>query len=98
MEPNADHVRWLTDSIPALRLRALELTSNDHAGADDLVQNTLARWWERPPERVTSTTLKRWLRTVMYHAAVDSVRRRTDEDMTLPGAREVQFVMVELLD
>ena len=84
-------MRWLVDSIPALRLRALELTSHDHAGADDLLQNTLARWWERPPQRVTSTTLKRWLRTVMYHAAVDSFRRRTDEDLTLPGPREEAF-------
>jgi RNA polymerase sigma-70 factor (ECF subfamily) len=69
----------LVDLIPRLRRYARALV-NDHASADDLVQDTLERAWAKLHLYRRGTDLRAWLFTVMHNVHVNKVRsaRATD--------------------
>lgn len=63
------------EHIPRLRRYARALTG-DRAHADDLVQDTLARAWEKLSFWQRDTNLRSWLFTILHNLYVNDVRRR----------------------
>ena len=104
--PHAD----LVAAIPRLRRYARVLTANT-TRADDLVQDTLARAWEKRRLWASGTDLRAWLFTIMHNVFVNQAalaqrdRRLVSLD-TDEGSAEVwqipvqarQFAHVELLE
>jgi RNA polymerase sigma-70 factor (ECF subfamily) len=104
--PNPD----LVAALPRLRRYARVLTG-DVNRADDLVQDTLARAWEKRRLWHVGSDLRAWLFTIMHnvHANQFSLRRRRLLEVSLDGdegttcAREIpvqarQFDRVELAE
>src|SRR6478672_3180694 len=60
----------LVAAIPRLRRYARVLTANG-ARADDLVQDTLARAWEKRRLWAAGTDLRAWLFTIMHNVFVN---------------------------
>src|SRR3954454_25256820 len=77
----------LVAAIPRLRRYARVLTG-DAARADDLVQETLARGWEKRRLWAAGTDLRAWLFTIMHnvfvnqraHARRDAQRLSLDDE------------------
>ena len=67
------------EHIPRLRRYARALTS-DRAQADDLVQECLARAWEKLSLWQRGTDLRAWLFTVMHNVHVNRVRASRPTD------------------
>ena len=87
VSPGADQVRWVSELRPKLLQRAFELRGNQ-ADADELVQDTLLRWWEEPPRARSRTQFLHWLRSVMYSAVVKRWRAPAlSADLELPTGR-----------
>ena len=61
--------------IPALRRYAFALTQ-DHAGADDLVQDTLERAITRWVLRSADPDLRAWLFAILHNRFIDMQRSR----------------------
>jgi RNA polymerase sigma-70 factor, ECF subfamily len=74
----------LLAALPRLRRYARVLTGDLHR-ADDLVQDTLARAWEKRRLWQTGSDLRAWLFTIMHnvHANQHSVRRREQAESSL---------------
>ena len=60
----------LLGAIPSLRAFAVSLTQNSDR-ADDLVQETLARGWEKRRLWAAGTDLRAWLFTIMHNVFVN---------------------------
>ncbi len=60
----------------------VQRTVRDPVLAEDVVQTTFVRAWERPPQRDGSHNLKAWLFTVARNAALDELRKRSRETQT----------------
>ena len=104
--PEAD----LLAALPRLRRYARVLTGDSNR-AEDLVQDTLARAWEKRELWRAGSDLRAWLFTIMHNVHVNqfSVRRRELAETSLdvedgPGAgweppvRATQSVRVELAE
>jgi RNA polymerase sigma-70 factor (ECF subfamily) len=78
--PNPD----LLAAIPRLRRYARVLTGDPHR-ADDLVQDTLARAWEKRRLWQAGTDLRAWLFTIMHNVHVNqwALRRRESAQVSL---------------
>ena len=100
----------LLAAIPRLRRYARVLTG-DAARADDLVQETLARGWEKRRLWVAGTDLRAWLFTIMHNVFVnqrtmavrDAQNVSLDDDGDGSGAWQVpvnppQQAHVELIE
>jgi RNA polymerase sigma-70 factor (ECF subfamily) len=100
----------LISALPRLRRYARVLTG-DFARADDLVQDTLARAWEKRRLWRTGSDLRAWLFTIMHNVYVNqrSMRRRENAESSLdsdqgPAAgweipvRATQAVRIELAE
>jgi RNA polymerase sigma-70 factor (ECF subfamily) len=76
----------LVAAIPRLRRYARVLTG-DGTRADDLVQDTLARAWEKRRLWQAGSDLRAWLFTVMHnvHANQAALRRREAGNVSLDG-------------
>jgi len=61
--------------IPRLRRYARALTG-DRFWADDLVQESLARGWEKRAQWQTGSDLRAWLFAILHNLYVNDVRRR----------------------
>ncbi len=74
----------LVAAIPRLRRYARVLTG-DASRADDLVQETLARGWEKRRLWAAGTDLRAWLFTIMHNLFVNqrATRRRDAEQPSL---------------
>ena len=72
----------LVAAIPRLRRYARVLTG-DATRADDLVQDTLARAWEKRRLWQTGTDLRAWLFTVMHNVHVNQLALRRREAATV---------------
>lgn len=108
-EPAALPHPELVAAIPRLRRYARVLTG-DVTRADDLVQDTLARAWEKRRLWQTGSDLRAWLFTIMHnvyvnqiaHAARDAAHLSIDADPTNPAwqlpVRANQLDRVELLE
>jgi RNA polymerase sigma-70 factor (ECF subfamily) len=77
----------LVAAIPRLRRYARVLTG-DTSRADDLVQDTLARAWEKRALWQAGTDLRAWLFTVMHNLFVNqrALARRDAANVSLDGA------------
>lgn len=103
--PHAD----LIAAIPRLRRYARVLTG-EVTRADDLVQDTLARGWEKRALWQAGTDLRAWLFTIMHNVFVNqrALARRDARNVSLDddesGAgwqvpvQATQFTRVELLE
>src|SRR5947199_5866910 len=99
----------LLAAIPRLRRYARVLTG-ETTRADDLVQETLARAWEKRRLWAAGTDLRAWLFTIMRNVFVNqrALARRDAQNVSLDGddngvARELsvrpnQQVRVELIE
>ena len=65
------------DCRPALVKHALRLCNGNLAAAEDLVQDTYVRWWERPPRCRKAIKVKGWLMIVMRNLFMARFRRPT---------------------
>jgi RNA polymerase sigma-70 factor (ECF subfamily) len=72
--PSAD----LLAAVPKLRRYARVLTGDTHR-ADDLVQDTLARAWEKRSLWQAGSDLRAWLFTIMHNLHVNQFARRRYE-------------------
>ena len=74
----------LISALPRLRRYARVLTG-DFARADDLVQDTLARAWEKRRLWKAGSDLRAWLFTIMHNVYVNqrSMRRRESAESSL---------------
>ena len=77
----------LVAAIPRLRRYARVLTG-EASRADDLVQDTLARAWEKRALWQAGTDLRAWLFTVMHNVFVNqrALARRDAANVSLDGA------------
>jgi len=72
----------LLAAIPRLRRYARVLT-RDATGADDLVQDTLARAWEKRRLWRAGTDLRAWLFTIMHNVFVNQLARARSDARTV---------------
>jgi RNA polymerase sigma-70 factor, ECF subfamily len=88
VEPPLPHPDLLA-AIPRLRRYARVLTG-DAARADDLVQETLARGWEKRRLWAAGTDLRAWLFTIMHNIFVNqrAVAARDAQNVSLDGDGE----------
>ncbi len=98
----------LVAALPRLRRYARVLTS-DASRADDLVQDTLARAWEKRRLWQAGTDLRAWLFTVMHNVHINqlALARRDAANVSLDSdeystwqapVRSNQFERVEVLE
>ncbi len=76
----------LVKTIPSLRAFAISLTQNNDR-ADDLVQETLVKAWDKQTSFQPGTNLKAWLFTILRNEFYSQMRKRgrevQDSDGTL---------------
>jgi len=92
--------RTLAEARPRLHRYAARMTGSAVDG-DDVVQETMVKALESPPEIDNFSELERWLIRVAHNAAIDFLRRRarqegrhTDEELAMiidPSARADAF-------
>ena len=84
-DPSLPHPELIA-AIPRLRRYARVLTG-DASRADDLVQDTLARAWEKRALWQAGTDLRAWLFTVMHNLFVNqrALARRDSANVSLDG-------------
>ncbi|KAB0682764.1 sigma-70 family RNA polymerase sigma factor [Aureimonas leprariae] len=70
--------RDVEEALPALRRYARALT-RDPGAADDLVQDTLLRAYERARTFRSDRSLKAWLLSILHNCFVDNERRQAVE-------------------
>jgi RNA polymerase sigma-70 factor (ECF subfamily) len=78
----------LLDAIPSLRAFAISLSQNADR-ADDLVQETLVKAWDKQASFQPGTNLKAWVFTILRNEFYSQMRKRgrevQDSDGTITG-------------
>lgn len=99
-----DYERLIEQQIPRLRRYARALTG-ERVIADDLVQDTLERAWNKLHLWRRGSDLRAWLFTIMHNVYVNQLRSRAahptvplDEDETSLSDRAAQTDMLEIRD
>jgi RNA polymerase sigma-70 factor (ECF subfamily) len=92
----------LLAELPRLRRYARALVG-DRAAADDLVQDTLERAWQKASAWQAGTNLRAWLLAIMHNLRVDQVRRTPPpataiEDSPDIAVRPTQADRLELVE
>lgn len=82
-EQHPFHIQ-LPQQAPALRGRALKLTSNEHR-AEDLVQDTLLKAWAKRDKFKPDTNLRAWLYTIMRNTFFSDWRKFRREVQDVDG-------------
>src|SRR5437660_4802669 len=105
-EPSLPHPELLA-AIPRLRRYARVLTG-ESTRADDLVQETLARAWEKRRLWAAGTDLRAWLFTIMHNVFVNqrALARRDAQNVSIDDddapfdipVRATQQLRVELIE
>src|SRR5713101_4011722 len=86
-----DESAQLVACIPRLRRYARALVG-DRAGADDLVQDTMERGWDKLSSWRPGSDMRAWLFGIMHNLHVDQMRKPSvptvilDDDTPLPSA------------
>jgi RNA polymerase sigma-70 factor (ECF subfamily) len=75
----------LLSAIPSLRAFAVSLTKNSDR-ADDLVQETLVKAWDKQASFQPGTNLKAWLFTILRNEFYSQMRKRGREVQDSDGA------------
>lgn len=106
-KPDDDLQALLIGAVPNLRAFANSLCG-DPTRADDLVQDTLARAWEKRALWLAGTDLRAWLFTIMHNVFVNqrAMARRDARNVSLDDAdaawqlpvAAMQFTRVELME
>ena len=99
-----DYEHLIEQQIPRLRRYARALTG-ERVIADDLVQDTLERAWNKLHLWRRGSDLRAWLFTIMHNVYVNQLRSRTahplvsldEEDINLPE-RPAQTDLLEIRD
>ncbi|WP_407527126.1 sigma-70 family RNA polymerase sigma factor [Methylobacterium oryzisoli] len=81
----------LLAALPALRAFAVSLTGNV-AQADDLVQETLLRAWQKQDRFEPGTNLNAWLFTILRNQFYTTMRKRKREVEDVDGAAAQRLV------
>src|SRR5690606_32776843 len=88
MSASADFKRDLLRAIPSLRAFAISLSQNADR-ADDLVQETLVKAWDKQASFQPGTNLKAWVFTILRNEFYSQMRKRgrevQDSDGTITG-------------
>lgn len=85
----------ITEQIPRLRRYARALTG-DRTSADDLVQDTLERAWEKLHMWQRGSDMRAWMFSIMHNTFINQVRKKhldtidMDEDALEVPARATQ--------
>ena len=99
----SDDSAQLLACIPRLRRYARALTG-ERSRADDLVQDTLERGWNKLAMWQRGTDMRAWLFGIMHNVHVDQVRKPTlvteelDEHTLVPHAPSLPTAGLELRD
>ncbi len=89
--------------IPSLRRYARALVG-EHAGADDLVQDTMERGWLKLASWQRGSDMRAWLFGIMHNLQVDQLRKPSlatevlDEDTPMPYLDASHTHAIELRD
>lgn len=89
--------------IPRLRRYARALLG-DRAGADDLVQDTMARGWNKLASWRQGSDMRAWLFGIMHNLHVDQIRKPSvstevlDDDTPMPFIKASQADGLEIRD
>ena len=98
-----DESTQLVACIPRLRRYARALVGN-RAGADDLVQDTMERGWDKLALWRQGTDMRAWLFGIMHNLHVDRVRKpaiftvELDDDTPMPFVNAPQTDRLEIRD
>jgi RNA polymerase sigma-70 factor (ECF subfamily) len=82
---NASFKAELIAAIPSLRAFSVSLTHNSEK-ADDLVQETLVKAWDKQSSFQPGTNLKAWLFTILRNEFYSQMRKRGREVQDTDGA------------
>lgn len=82
----------IAEQLPGL-LRYAQALTRDHQAAEDLVQETVLRAWERSEQFRGDSSLGTWLHRIMYRRFLDDQRRRVpvvmaEEDLIAANDRD----------
>ncbi|MGD9914498.1 MAG: sigma-70 family RNA polymerase sigma factor [Rhizobiaceae bacterium] len=104
MAASAEFKKGLIEAMPSLRAFGMSLAQNADK-ADDLVQETLVKAWDKHASFQPGTNLKAWLFTILRNEFYSQMRKRgrevQDSDGTLTGKLAVhpgQHGMMDLDD
>jgi RNA polymerase sigma factor (sigma-70 family) len=98
-----DESAQLVSCIPRLRRYARALVG-DRADADDLVQDTMERGWEKLASWRRGTDMRAWLFGIMHNLNVDRIRKPAvstvglDDETPLPFVNAPQADRLEIRD
>lgn len=84
--------RQLAGMVPALRAFGRTLARN-HDRADDLVQETLLKAWDKRDSFQAGTNLRAWLFTILRNAFYSEVRKRRREVEDVDGAMTARLAV-----
>lgn len=93
----------LLSCIPRLRRYARALVG-DRAAADDLVQDTIERGWNKLSSWRRGSDMRAWLFSIMHNLHIDQIRKPSvptevlDEDTPIPSVNASQTDRLELRD
>ena len=98
-----DESARLVACIPRLRRYALALMG-DRAAADDLVQDTMERGWDKLSSWRRGSDMRAWLFGIMHNLHIDQLRRPSvatvvlDDDTPMPSFNPPQTDTLEIRD
>lgn len=98
-----DSHAYLLACIPRLRRYARALLG-DRAGADDLVQDTMVRGWNKLASWRQGSDMRAWLFGIMHNLHVDQIRKPSvstevlDDDTPMPFIKASQADGLEIRD
>lgn len=75
----------MVDYVPSLRAFARALTQN-HAAADDLVQDTIVKAWSNIEKYKVGTNLQAWMFTILRNTHYSNLRKHKREVEDVDGA------------
>lgn len=81
----------LVESLPIMRAFARSLTGNATA-ADDLIQETMVKAWEKQAQYADGTNLKAWLFTILRNNFYSGCRKRRREVEDPEGHHQASLV------
>src|SRR3954469_3341641 len=82
----------LLGAIPSLRAFAVSLSQNSDK-ADDLVQETLVKAWDKQSSFQPGTNLKAWLFTILRNEFYSQMRKRGREVQDSDGAMTARLAI-----
>lgn len=92
MAAETDFKTGLLSAVPSLRAFAVSLSQNSDR-ADDLVQETLVKAWDKQSSFQPGTNLKAWLFTILRNEFYSQMRKRGREVQDSDGAMTARLAV-----